>query len=220
MAIIYDFLFLDRLSNSEHFFGASVVERFEREVPIRDSSSAVTIFADYINRASRNNNFNLPDECITAIDQLNAISSKFVKAEGTSAYYTEFKELLEVLAFYGYETYLIERFDLEINDPVEDKVKAYLINEMDEVLPDFKRVSGGWCSLYDEPEAASLADVEIDFLSDVIRFSESAESLVHLNKEVSDFRLLRSSGAKSMYDPTPIDKFMASNGYKTLIIVG
>lgn len=218
--VIYDFLFLDRVSNSDHYFGSSVINRFERDTPIRDPQNAVVLFADYLNRASRNNSFNLPDEAITAIDQLNAISSKFIKGEGTPAYYSEFKELLEVLSFYGYESYLIERIDLSVNDEVPmDKVSAYLLNEMDEVIPDFKRVAGGWCSLYDDPEAASLADVQIDFLTDVIRFSPSVEDLIHLTKEVNDFRLLKSAGAKIEYDPNPVDRFMKSTGYKTLIVV-
>lgn len=220
MATVYDFVFADRLSSSKYYAGNSFIKRFETDAPIRDYTNVIAAIVDYTNAAVKSTKFNLSDECVSALEILNTIKNVAIATGVKQEDVTRFKELLEVFSLYGFEIYLIERFDLiNGNEPVSTNIKAYMVNLVDDVFPDLTRFAGGWCSTYQLQEQATLGRVLVDYLSDTIRLDEQVEDLLHMRSEIDDFNMLASAQSELQFDPTKLLNIMEANNYRPLIIL-
>jgi hypothetical protein len=217
--VVYEFVALDMLSTSKYYAGNSFVKRFSAENPIRDHVNVIVTMVDYINQAFKSDKFTLNDECKDALSLLNTIRNVVITTGGTQKDLTQFKELLEVFSIYGIEIYLIERFDLVVDtEPVEsDGVKTYLVNIVDDVMPELTRFAGGWGSTYDTPEAVNPGRVVTDYLADTIRFDSQVEDLLKIKSHVEDYKALASAKAESQFDPSYLLKVIESNNYRLLI---
>jgi len=215
---VYDFVMADMLSSSKYYAGATVIRRFSTETPIRDSVNVITTIVDYINEASKSDSFNFNDAVKSSIEILNVIRNVVTTTGGTTKDLIQFRELLEVLSFNGFEVYLIERFDIiDGATPISDEIKAYLLSMSDQNVVGIPRFVSGWGSTYPTRESASMGRIVSDYLTDTIKFDDEVEDLIKLKSYIDDFNTLASAGAESEFDVVPLLKFIEGNQYKILV---
>lgn len=137
--------------------------------------------------------------------------------EGEENGYAKLREILSVLKYIGYEVYLIQRVDLFTTDysPV---TRAYLIDRNDNLFPTLNRVAAGYGMKFDVKAEASLPNVIMSFMNDVISFDEVTLDLISFKNTKEKFEALNKLNAGWQFDISKLQKFLLDYGYKFIVV--
>lgn len=138
--------------------------------------------------------------------------------EGEEEGYSKLREILSVLKYVGYEVYLIERVDL-MTANYEPGTKAYFIDRNDNLFPTLNRVATGYGMKFDVPQEASLPNVIMSFMSNVISFDEVTLDMISFKTEKEKFDALNKVNAAWQYNIEELQKFLLDYGYKFIVVI-
>lgn len=211
---VYDFILGETLS--DNYIRNKYTRRFELEDGELSSLYQVSkLIYDELVKAWEEVQV-LPYNIDTIMSNFKILVNKI--REGEESGYSKLREILSVLKYVGYEVYLIERVDL-LTSEYQPVTRAYFIDRNDNLFPTLNRVATGYGMTFDVPQEASLPNVIMSFMSNVISMDEVTLDMISFNASKEKFDALNKVNAGWQYNIEDLQKFLLDYGYKFIIVV-
>jgi hypothetical protein len=135
-------------------------------------------------------------------------------------YFRKFREILSILAYSGYEVFLIKRVDL--NNPILDNTsaaRAYLMDKNDVFFPTLNRLSLGYSIVFDVPQDANIPNVVMTFINTTLKFDSTTEDALELTAAKERFNALQSTNSGYLFNVEKILRFLNDYGYSIVVFI-
>lgn len=221
---VYDFILGKSLSTG--YMTARYTKRFSREDSINTNLELLDILIDNLRNAFKTMS-DIPTNVDVIIASFTSLKGKLTKSGGVTNKSLDdadnpiniIRELLADLAFIGYQVYLIERVDLDIDKDMEPVTRAYMIDENSNLFHNLNRVSQGYGIVFDIPQQAALPNVIMQFLTSILNFSDVTKSIIDLEVEQNRYEALQSANTGYLFDISRLQKFLEDYGYRFIVVL-
>jgi len=212
---VYDFVLGSSLS--KNYIRGRYLDRFEREESIQTLSEIIDIFTTSISKAFETAE-SVPFNVTAILEELALLNSEVSKGSIDPDNSNKFRLLLSLLAYEGFECYLIERVDLTTaTQELQSVTRAYMIDKNDTLFPELSRVSTGYGIIINNPAEASLPDVIMTFLNNVLNFDQVTQDILELNIQLGKYAALKSANTGWEYNINDLSTFLDDYGYNFII---